>query len=750
MTKKSLGRRLLAPVALFCALLPAATASAQEPVPITSGAGADWGVKASFRSYAVGPIAHGAIAVEDGASVNPDGTYHFPIKGGAYDPLTGATVVQLSGAVHFTGHAGQLDLKISDPRVEVTADGSSLYANVASKTSLEATEITQFPNVRVSDIDLTDKTPAIADGKTAWPALPQALTAAGAPAFAGFYTSGTALDPVSFGYDGPGGRPQIESWSQPGAPQFDKVVTGTLGNGTGALAFDPERDRVWSSSYDGLSLTALRESDLSSIAAVKWTVADAFHPRNVAVDRTTGDAYTVDASVQRVKETGGVFAVDTTFSSPFGSGASNALDSTPDGTIWTVKDDQLSRFKDGVRTAYTLPQSYDNLAVLDDGSIFVYAQFSARSVGRVTLGDGTASVTDLPGTDGVTAPGFTADGTLYFVEQDYSEYPKVTRRLWSVKRSGGGYEKTQVPGIATGIGGSFITVAGDGSTIYVANEALTGLSVIRDGKLVDTIAPDGTLADLETSPDGDVYAVWRSGRIARLGQVGTTPTFTATPQDVVVEPGAAATFTADATGDAAPALKWQTRAPGTTRWADAGTGSSFVLANPVSNTRVRAIATNAVGAIASGAVSVTVKAPVQEDPPAGDGGTTPPPVANPAPVPTPIAAPAPTRAPTWSAPKSAKVSTKRQASVLSLTCGSAACAITAPKTVKVKIGGRTYTLTVTAPKSLAAGKKGTVRVKLTAAAYRALRGRKATAKVKVVLTAGGQKTTRTLSVSLKR
>lgn len=746
MKTMTLGRRVLALAAVGCALFPVATANAQDdPVPITSGAGADWGVKASFRSYVVGPIAHGAIAVSGGATVNADGTYHFPVKGGVHDPVTGATVVALAGAVHFTGHAGQLDLKITDPRVELTADGSFLYADVASKTSLEATEITQFPNVQLSAIDLTGKTPAIAGGTTTWTGLPQALTAAGAPAFAGFYASGTALDPVSFGYDGPGGRPLTESWSLPDVPQFDRVATGSVTAGTLSLGFDPARGRVWTANNSPQRATVLKQSDLTPLGTVSY---DFDHwPRSVAVDRSTGDAFTVDGEIKRITESGGVFSVSATPLDTFTGGATNALDSTPDGTLWTVKDDQLISYKGGVRTAYTLPQSYDALQVLDDGQIFVYAQFASRAIGKVTLTGTTAAVTDIPGTEGAE-PGFTADGSFYYVEQDYSEYPKVTRRLWSLKRTATGYERAQVPGIATGIGGFYIAVAGDGKTIYVGNESSTGLSVIRDGALIDTITPDGTLSDIATSPDGDVYAIWRNGKLARLGQVGTTPAFTTQPRDAAVFAGAAAGFTAAASNGAT--LRWQTRAPGTTRWVDAATGTTLTLPAPVPGTRVRAIATNAVGTVASDAASVMIKPPVVEDPPTGGGTTTPPPgQAAPSPTPTVVPAP-PARAASLTAAKTAKVSTKRLATVLSLTCGSAACTITVPKTVKVKVGRRTYTATVIAPKTLAPGKRGSVRVKLPAAAYRALRGRRTTAKVKVVLTAAGRKTTRTASVSLRR
>jgi hypothetical protein len=760
MSPKPLVRRLVALVVLCCALTPAAAASAaDDPVPINAGAGADWGVKASFRSYVVGPIAHGSITVDGGASVNVDGTYHFPVQGGgAYDALTGATVVRFGGSVHFVGHDGQLDLKISDPRVELTADGPALYADVASKTSLDAAAITQFPNVRVAAVDLTGKTPTIAGGTTTWTGLPQTLTAEAAPAFAGFYTPGTALDPVTFGYDGPGGAPQIESWSQPGLPQFGKVATAKLSSGTRALGFDPTRNRVWSSEYNSATVTALGDQDLGTIATVNvdpnW---DFVNPRNVAVDRTSGDVYVVDAKVRRVQESGGVFTLSPTDVDAFPSGASNALAGAPDGTVYTVKGDQLIGYKGGVRTAYTLPQDSDNVAVLDDGTIVVYGQFLSRAIGTVTLSGATATVTDIPGTTGINAPAFTADGSFYYVEQDVSEYPTIVTRLWHVKKTSGGWDKVAVPGITSGLGGSYVAATRDGKTVYVSDSTASGFVVVHDGKVAGTVAPSGLISDIEAAPNGDVYAVWRGGDLARFGQTGTTPSFTKAPADVTVAPGEAATFTAAADGDAAPTIAWQVRQPGETRWSEAGTGETFTIAEPQTGVRVRAVATNAVGAVASDAVSAVVATPRVDppvDPPVdGNGGGTPttttpaPDVQAPPVVTTPTAT---VRAPALTAPKSAKVGGKRLATVATLRCGTATCTVSVPKSVKVKIGGRTYKVAVTAPKRVAAGKQATVRVKLTAAAYKALRGRKATAKVKVVVTAGGKRTTRTAAVSLKR
>jgi hypothetical protein len=81
---------------------PAATDRAPSKV---TGGSLDWGVKASFRTYVTGPIAHGDITVSGGASVNGDGAIRFPATGGTYDPSGAGTDVALSGTVRFSGHS---------------------------------------------------------------------------------------------------------------------------------------------------------------------------------------------------------------------------------------------------------------------------------------------------------------------------------------------------------------------------------------------------------------------------------------------------------------------------------------------------------------------------------------------------------------------------------------------------------------------------------------------------------------------
>lgn len=96
-----------------------------------------------------------------------------------------------------------------------------------------------------------------------------------------------------------------------------------------------------------------------------------------------------------------------------------------------------------------------------------------------------------------------------------------------------------------------------------------------------------------------------------------------------------------------------------------------------------------------------------------------------------------------------RVGAARVATIGTVACGTAAaCRVTVPKSIKIRIGGRTYVARVLAPRTAARGKRATIRLRLTAAARRALRGRAATAKVRVVVRAGSARTTRTLSVRL--
>ncbi len=100
-------RRTLAAVAaaITIALLLGAAAGAapasgradrdQRAAPGSTGASSSRGAPTS---------ASAGTTLSDGAARNADGTFHFPVTGGSYEPDTGTTVVRFGGTIVFLGH----------------------------------------------------------------------------------------------------------------------------------------------------------------------------------------------------------------------------------------------------------------------------------------------------------------------------------------------------------------------------------------------------------------------------------------------------------------------------------------------------------------------------------------------------------------------------------------------------------------------------------------------------------------------
>lgn len=156
------------------------TGDAEATVYEVTGGDADWGVKESYRQYVTGPIANGEITVIDPATENTDGTYHFPDATGTFTAETCAIDAAFTGGVNFYGHEGEMDLDVADLSVK-SADGSlALYS-----------DDTHIADVAVAEL-------AIADGAITVDGAAATVSADGVDFFGGFYTAGTALDPVSF------------------------------------------------------------------------------------------------------------------------------------------------------------------------------------------------------------------------------------------------------------------------------------------------------------------------------------------------------------------------------------------------------------------------------------------------------------------------------------------------------------------------------------------------------------------------
>ncbi|MGW3165660.1 HtaA domain-containing protein [Streptomyces sp. NPDC001142] len=261
-------------VALFAALLGAllpATA-AQAASRTVQGGRLDWGIKSSFQSYVTGPVAHGSWSLTGGAATAGGSQFRFHSATGSYDPATGTFSAGFSGGVRFVGHrkadgSNELDLSISRPTVRITGGRGTLHADMVSKErgTGRVTSAAQVPlaTLGLSGIDMRGGTTPIALTN-----VPATLTTQGAKAFAGYYTAGTPLDPISLSVDtsAPAGKP--DTGASPGKTDdgADKAKkTEKAGKAAG---------RVEDAAVDWGVRRTFREYVTGSVGKGRWTLAD--------------------------------------------------------------------------------------------------------------------------------------------------------------------------------------------------------------------------------------------------------------------------------------------------------------------------------------------------------------------------------------------------------------------------------------------------------------------------------------------
>ncbi|WP_431044729.1 HtaA domain-containing protein [Streptomyces sp. P1-3] len=253
---------------LAAALLPAAGARAEGHA--VSGGRLDWGVKASFQSYVTGPIAKGSWTLRGGAATAGESDFRFHSAKGAYDPDTGAFEARFTGGVRFTGHAKpdgghELDLTIADPVVRISDGRGTLYADMTSKARGSGT-VTSAARVPLAALDLTGVNMRGGGAAVRLDAVPTRLTADGARAFAGYYTEGTALDPLSL---------SVDVTSEPARPEG----TGTPApNPTtkrpGQPAKAPAKGRFENAAVDWGVRRTFREYVTGSVAQGAWRLSE--------------------------------------------------------------------------------------------------------------------------------------------------------------------------------------------------------------------------------------------------------------------------------------------------------------------------------------------------------------------------------------------------------------------------------------------------------------------------------------------
>ena len=166
--------------------LSVGSTAAQAATGDVAGATLHWGIKESFRSYIAGPIANGSTELSGGVT----GAFDWSSGTGSADEAADTGAVAYPGSIHFLGHGGALDLTFSNVRVQQSSPTSAV---IVLDTAAES-------NVVFATVDLASATSTTTVGTVAYSGAPAVLTAAGATSFAGFYSEGTALDPVTFSW----------------------------------------------------------------------------------------------------------------------------------------------------------------------------------------------------------------------------------------------------------------------------------------------------------------------------------------------------------------------------------------------------------------------------------------------------------------------------------------------------------------------------------------------------------------------
>lgn len=256
---------------LLGALLPAATARAADRT--VQGGRLDWGIKSSFQSYVTGPIAGGSWSLSGGAATVGGSQFRFHSASGTYDPDNGATRAGFSGGVRFVGHtksdgSHELDLTISRPTVRISGGRGTLHADMAGKAKGSG-KVTTSSQVPLATLDLGGIDMRGGGSTVALSNIPSTLTAQGATAFAGYYTAGTPLDPVSLSVDVAAAKsPATKPVKKPS--DTDKSKDRSAGRAKDERAEGGLQDAA----VDWGVRRTFREYVTGSIAKGRWTLGD--------------------------------------------------------------------------------------------------------------------------------------------------------------------------------------------------------------------------------------------------------------------------------------------------------------------------------------------------------------------------------------------------------------------------------------------------------------------------------------------
>ncbi|MDT3767989.1 HtaA domain-containing protein [Gleimia hominis] len=160
-------------------------------VRVTAGS-MSWPLRSSFTSYIRGSIAKGGWDLSNGATWSGS-AFGFQTGGGLYDKAKKQGTLHFKGTVHFTGHKGILNTKISNPSVQINGNSGAIYLNISS-AGIDG-KVVNYGRIHFANVALSNVTAS--GNQLSVSASSVNLTAKGAAGFAGFYEVGEKMDNFS-------------------------------------------------------------------------------------------------------------------------------------------------------------------------------------------------------------------------------------------------------------------------------------------------------------------------------------------------------------------------------------------------------------------------------------------------------------------------------------------------------------------------------------------------------------------------
>ncbi|MGX6450074.1 HtaA domain-containing protein, partial [Patulibacter sp. S7RM1-6] len=184
-----------APVAM-----PPAAPAPEDDRPVTAIGSAAWGVQAFFRSYVRGGDGAPPLEAGDGAVYSgTEDTFRFAVTASTYDPDTRRGEIATRGWIRFNYPGHFFFITMKDPRLVVDGDHGTLEGEMRS--DLFGQQGTLAP-LRIAELDLSGATrTAGPNGALTLSGVVPRITAEAAEHFAGYWSAGQALDPITVALD---------------------------------------------------------------------------------------------------------------------------------------------------------------------------------------------------------------------------------------------------------------------------------------------------------------------------------------------------------------------------------------------------------------------------------------------------------------------------------------------------------------------------------------------------------------------